>query len=54
VNKGVVPDFIDVYQKEKSGRVIRERRVCSYPQQAVLVGEDKDNADSYQCRKPTS
>jgi feruloyl esterase len=54
VNKGVVPDFIDVYQKEKSGRVIRERRVCSYPQQAVLVGKDKDNADSYQCRKPTS
>ena len=44
------PDFIDMQHVNKAGQALRERRICKYPEQAVLVGKNIDDAQAYQCQ----
>ena len=52
VEQGIAPEYLDMAQKDSDGEVVRERRICSYPQVASFVSGDPDLAESYRCITP--
>jgi pimeloyl-ACP methyl ester carboxylesterase len=51
VETGKAPDWISVRQTNSSDELLRERPVCAYPSQAILLNKDMPNAvTSYACK----
>jgi feruloyl esterase len=52
VEQGEAPDSVIALQRDASGDVVRARKLCALPTQAVFVGGDPDSADSFRCENP--
>ncbi|WP_348655080.1 tannase/feruloyl esterase family alpha/beta hydrolase [uncultured Thalassolituus sp.] len=48
VESGQAPNYLDVHQTTSEST--RQRRICPFPQRTILVGKQKDSAESYQCQ----
>ncbi|GAB3273209.1 tannase/feruloyl esterase family alpha/beta hydrolase [Parahaliea aestuarii] len=52
VEQGEAPDTVLAHQRDAEGTIVRSRKLCALPNQAVYQGGDPDSADSFTCSAP--